>query len=388
MLRVRGGGARDHLRDALVVAEELDHRAPDAVVEARPQGPQRREVREGHRALRVRGEDARDQGVEDRLGEAPPLLDARQGGLHLGRAQRDRLVHRPRRLAPGGLEEGGHVALHAHVVRQAARGVHHRRRREVVPVGLAVLAVAPEEHPRGATLGHGLAQVGHRRHVGRGARQQPQVLAEDLAGGVAGLAEEGGVRERDLVLGRARVEEGHPEGRRLDGALEEAQPPLFLAAHEENPRAVAQEGGVERLRERLVGARGERDLDRPLGAEAEHEDRGLVDVGEGADAGAHREAVHDREKRVQHHEVEVEAPGQGEGLDAVRRVDDLDRGAVQDASQQVAGGRVAARDQDRGARRGRTSGPGGGFTGAGGRLTSRAGFAASRRSSRAPACAG
>ena len=195
VLRVRGGGARDHLRDALVVPEQLDHRAPDAVVEARAQRPQGGEVREGHPPLRVRGEDGRDQGVEDRLGEAAPLLDAGQGGLHLGRAQRDRLVHRPRGLALGGLEEGGHVALHAHVVRQAARGVHHRRRREVVPVGLAVLAVAPEEHARGAALGHGLAQVGHRGHVGRGARQQSQVPAEDLAGGVAGLAQEGGVRE-------------------------------------------------------------------------------------------------------------------------------------------------------------------------------------------------
>ena len=118
----------------------------------------------------------------------------------------------------------------------------------------------------------------------------------------------------------------------------------------------------------------------------EHEDRGLVEVGERADAGADREAVHDREERVQDHEVEVEAPGQGEGLDAVRGVDDLDRGDVEDAAQEVAGGRVAARDQDRGARRGRALRAA--DSRGGGRLTSRAGCAASRRSSRAPACAG
>ena len=105
--------------------------------------------------------------------------------------------------------------------------------------------------------------------------------------------------------------------------------------------------------ERLVGARGERDLDRPLGAQAQQQDRGLVDVAERADAGAHRDAIHDREERVQHNEVEVESSGQGEGLDAVRRVDDLDRGDVEDAAQEVASGRVAARDQDRGARRGK-----------------------------------
>ena len=349
MLGVVGDRARDHLRDALVVAEELDHGAPHAVVQARAEGAQRREVRERHLSRRVGGEGGRGHGVEDRLGEAPPLLDPGEGGLQLAGARADCLLDGAGGLLPGGLEKGGDVALDADVVGEAARGVQHRGGGDVVPVGLAVLPVAPKQHPRGAAVGHGLAQLGQRRHVGRRPREQPEVVAEDLPGGVAGLAQKGGVGESDLVFGRARVEHGDAGRDRLDRALDEAQPPLLLPSHEEHARAVAEERGVERLGQGLVGARGERDLDRALGAEAQHEDGRLVEAGERADAAADRDAVHDGEERVEDHEVQVEAPGESERLDAVRGVDQLDRGDVQDAPQEVAGGRVAARDQDRGA---------------------------------------
>ena len=188
-------------------------------------------------------------------------------------------------------------------------------------------------------------------------------MAEDLPGGVARLAEERGIRECHLVLGGARVEDGDPGGGRLDRALDEAQPPLLLVAHEEHPRAVAEERGVERLGQRLVGARGEGDLDGALGAEPEHEDGRLVDVGERTDAAADRDGVHDGEKRVEDHEVQVEAAGERERLDAVRGVDQVDGRDVEDATQEVARGRVAARDQDRRPERGGLTGGGGSLTG-------------------------
>ena len=150
------------------------------------------------------------------------------------------------------------------------------------------------------------------------------------------------------VLGRARIENRQPHWRGLDGTLHQSQRLLFLAPPQQITRATAQEHRVERLGQRFIRAAGQRHLDRALGAQAHDDDRRLVDVHERADARADRDTVHHRQEGVEHDQVEIEPACQGQGLDAIRRVDDLDRDDVQDAPQQVARGGIACRHQDRG----------------------------------------
>ena len=126
------------------------------------------------------------------------------------------------------------------------------------------------------------------------------------------------------------------------------RPALEPAAAEQQLHALADEGGVEGLGEDLVGALGEGQLHRPLRGEAHDGDRGLVDLGQGADARAHRDPVQDGQEGVEQHEVELEAPGQGQGLDPVPRLHHLDRAHVEGLAQEGPGGGVGGGDENGG----------------------------------------
>ena len=82
-------------------------------------------------------------------------------------------------------------------------------------------------------------------------------------------------------------------------------------ARQQRAGAVAQQGRVERLRQRLVGAGRERHLDRALGDQADDDDRRLLDLGERPDPAADGDAVHDGQEGVEHDQVDVRAAAPG-----------------------------------------------------------------------------